>query len=525
MTADETGLVGLGGRIARLAGWRCSLLAVLSGVAVAAALPPAHVLPLLIVGFTSLTWLTAGSRTRWRAFLTGWWFGIGHFLAAFYWIGAALLTDPERYGAVVVPAVIGLAAGFALFTGAALALVHVSRARGLARVVALAVAWALAEWLRGHILTGFPMGLIGTVWTVSDAMVQVVSLVGVYGLGFITVLAAAMPACLAGTGDLRQRWLPVGAAGLLLVAIGLFGVVRLAGAPDGTVPDIRLRLVQLSVPQDLKWQTEARDAIVAEYFATTRNPGFDLISHVIWPETALPYRVADEPVLLEALAELVPANGLLFTGSVRSDIEAGGLRRYWNSVFAIDGQGVPVATYDKAHLVPFGEFMPFRSVVSAAKLTHGTVDFTNGPGAVTLALPGLPPLSPLICYEAIFPGAVVALNGATRPAWLLNVTNDGWFGTTSGPYQHFASARLRAVEEGLPLIRAANSGISAVVDAHGRVKGKLGVNRRGVLDGELPVALGSPPLYARIGDGLLFCMLVVAAIFVLARNKVLPIKN
>ena len=507
---------GLAGRIARLSGWRRALLAAGLGVAAAAALPPVHVLPLLIVAFTGLAWLTTGSRSVWGAFLVGWCFGVGHFLATFYWVGTALLTDPERYGVVVVPVVLGFAAGLALFVGAAVTLVHLSRARGAGLALALAISWSLAEWLRGHILTGFPMTPLGTAWAPLDAMLQVSALGGVWSLGLITVLAAAMPSCLATGGGAARRWVPVAGAAAVLVAAGLYGAVRLADASEASVPEVRLRLVQPSIAQELKWQAGQRELIVERYLAASANAAAKGVSHIVWPESALPYRIAEELELLEMIARIVPQDGLLFTGSVRSAAGNGGERRYWNSLFAIDAQGMPVAVYDKAHLVPFGEYMPLRGLISAAKLTHGAVDFSAGPGPKTLVLPGLPAASALICYEAIFPGDVVA--DGERPGWLLNITNDAWYGVTSGPYQHFASARLRAVEEGLPLVRAANNGISAVLDAHGRITARLGLNEQGVLDAPLPVALAVPPLYARFGDGLYFILLSVGALVVLTLN-------
>jgi len=178
----------------------------------------------------------------------------------------------------------------------------------------------------------------------------------------------------------------------------------------------------------------------------------------------------------------------------------------WNSLHAIDSSGNIAATYDKHHLVPFGEYMPLRSIMSVAKLTHGNIDFSSGPGAQTLQVPGLPPFSPLICYEAIFPGQVAS--GDVRPGWLLNITNDGWFGNTAGPYQHLQAARLRAIEEGLPMVRAANTGISAVIDPLGRILAHLPLGQEGVLQIALPRALGRTP-YAMLGDWTLFLILII----------------
>jgi apolipoprotein N-acyltransferase len=230
---------------------------------------------------------------------------------------------------------------------------------------------------------------------------------------------------------------------------------------------------------------------------------------VIWPETAVPFVVTDfndvGPALRERLADAVPPGGLLLTGAPRAERDAEGRLVLWNSLHALDRSGAIVATYDKFHLVPFGEYVPLRSILKIAKVTVGNVDFSPGPGLRTLALPGLPDASPLICYEAIFPAQVVA--PGTRPAWLLNITNDAWFGISSGPYQHFTAARFRAVEEGLPLVRAANNGISAVVDSYGRIEARLELGATGVVDAALPPALPST-LYSRFGDGVLAVLIL-----------------
>jgi len=289
------------------------------------------------------------------------------------------------------------------------------------------------------------------------------------------------------------------------------------------VPDVRLRIVQGRIAQSLKWSPARRNAIFLNYVRLSRAPGFDKITHVIWPETAIAYRLqtAYSVVRLDGerltlLRQAIPPKGILLTGMVRDNG-----RKFWNSLEIIDADGRRHGVYDKHHLVPFGEYVPWRSMLrrlGVEKLAFGRSDYTAGPGPATLQVPGAPPVSPLICYEAIFPGAVT---GKTRPGWLLNVTNDAWFGVTSGPYQHLASARMRAVEEGLPLVRAANTGISVVVDAVGRVTARLGLERRGVLDASLPVAL-SPTPYARWHDWTLALLLgvglAVAAVFAIRRR-------
>jgi apolipoprotein N-acyltransferase len=226
----------------------------------------------------------------------------------------------------------------------------------------------------------------------------------------------------------------------------------------------------------------------------------------------------DGPAIREALASATPPGGLLITGAPRARRDVAGQLQLWNSLFAIDRTGAIVATYDKHHLVPFGEYVPFRPLFGTLVAPAGAIDFSAGPGPQTIALPGLPPASPLICYEAIFPGEVA--DSAQRPSWLLNISNDAWFGISAGPHQHFAAARFRSVEEGLPLVRSTNDGITAVVDPYGRIVALLALGRTGFVDAALPVAL-SPTLYARAGDfvPLSFGVMILLAVFLLGRRR------
>lgn len=495
-TGGRPGLVArldaLAARIGALTGWRRGVAAAGLGIAATAALPPLHLVPLVPVAFSGLIWLIEGARSRREAFLDGWWFGFGHFATGLYWLAHALLIDARQFGWMIPFAVLGLGALLGLFTGAATLAVRAARARGVAAALVLAVAWAAAEWLRGHVLTGFPWNLIGTVWTGIVPMMQPAALIGLYGLGLLTVLAAALPAA--------RRWKPAALACALVAAGWAWGAARVpAAAPS--VPDVKLRLVQPDIPQTLKWDPVQREANFKRTLALTAADGLAGRTHVIWPETAVPFAITDVnqngPALRAALARVTPPDGLLLTGAVRvvRDSERAQL---WNSLHAVDAQGEIVATYDKHHLVPFGEYVPLRPIVGILGVTPaGAVDFSAGPGPATLELPGLPPASPLICYEAIFPANVTA---PRRPAWLLNITNDAWFGISSGPHQHFAAARFRTVEEGLPLVRAANNGISAVVDAYGRTTAHLALGESGIVDADLPAAIAATP-YARWGDG------------------------
>src|SRR5262249_49285712 len=273
---------------------------------------------------------------------------------------------------------------------------------------------------------------------------------------------------------------------------------------------VRLRLVQPAISVARKAAGDTREAdFLYQLDLTRRTPGFSGITHVVWPETATRFLVERDPGVRQALAAIAPAGGAILTGP---------LRQLWNSLVAVDHAGNIAATFDKFHLVPLGEYVPLRAYLPfLSKITPGDFDFSAGPGPRTLDIPGLPPVAPLICYEIIFPGRVV--DPSRRPAWLLNLTNDAWFGMSTGPYQHFASARFRAVEEGMPLVRSANDGISAFVDPYGRVIAELGLGETGVLDGALPKpAAGSTP-YARFGDALLAVALLLAAGLALALSR------
>ncbi len=495
-------LIGrLAARLAAITGWRRWLAAGLFGALASAALPPLYLVPLLWPAFTALLWLLDGARRAGGAFMVGWAFGTGHFLTGLYWVGIAFLVDAEQFAFLMPFAVVGLAVGLGLFPAVIVLAVWSTRSRGVSRVLLFAAAWLAVEWLRSWILTGFPWNLIGSVWAFSDAMLQLGALTGVWGLSLVTLLAGAAPATLAnGARTALIRWLPVGVTLLLLALTWAGGELRLSAAPpvgSRSVEGVKLRLVQPSIAQSSKWANDLRPQHIADQMALTLRNGAGRYSHAIWPETAITYSIADQPELRQALAQIVPPGGLLLSGAPRTVWEASG-PRLWNSFHALDSLGEIRGTYDKFHLVPFGEYVPLKSLLGISKLTQGRLDFSPGPGLRTLALPGLPPVGPLICYEVVFPGRVT--EPGNRPDWLLNLTNDSWFGNSSGPYQHFASARMRAVEEGLPLVRVANSGISGVVDGYGRTLVRLELNKVGVLDAALPLPIVGVTPFSMIGN-------------------------
>jgi apolipoprotein N-acyltransferase len=516
-------------RLAELQGFRRYGAAFLLGVLAAAALPPVDMTPVLLLSFVGFVWLFDGAQRSREAFGIGWCFGLGFFVAGFYWIAAALFVDIARFWWLTPFALLGVPAVLAISTGGAVLAAHLVcrwlKWRGVSRALALAVFWCLAEWLRGHVLTGLPWNLVGYAWSgafpSSLEMLQVTSVVGIYGLSLLTVTAAVLPATL---GDLAgRRWPPLIAAAGLIVACFGFGWARVDGAGIPALqPGVEVRIVQPSIPQDLKNDPAERLANFRKLLALSSEPTASgtPFNVLVWPEAGAPPFLDRDNGARLAIASVLPPGGIALLGSDRSDPPPARFEHFWNSMIAIDHAGIIQGYYDKAHLVPFGEYVPFRSVLPMDKITPGTVDFSAGPGPRTLHLPGLPPLSPLICFEAIFPEAVI--DPADRPQWLLAISNDAWYGFTSGPFQHFAIARVRAIEQGMPMVRSANNGVSGLVDPFGRVVRRLSLDAVGILDVPLPRAL-PPTLYEQLGDtfffGALPVLLGIAWFFARFRRK------
>lgn len=498
------------------------------GACASAAMPPLYVLPLLAVAFSGLLLVLARADSGRRAFADGWWFGLGHFTTGLYWMCIALLTDPARFGWLIPFTLIGLNGLFALFPALACLAFHwLRRQRGhhapnLADALLFAAIWAVSDYARGHVLTGFPWNLPAYALGFSEAMPQAAATLGAYGLSFLVLLACALPAVTVYRG---RKYRAAGGVACILafLAIDAAGEHRLPPRESTAIqPGVQLRLVQANISQHHKWDPVKLRENLRRLAELTRTPGYDATTHVIWPETAVPYFLNREPELIRMLRDLAPRGGALLTGTLRAE---GGDEdfRLWNSLAVLTHAEGISAWYDKHHLVPFGEFVPMRSLLPIEKITHGGTDFSRGPGPQTLALPGAPlTFSPLICYEAIFPQEAVETSAPrpARPDFLLNITNDAWFGLSSGPYQHFQSARFRAIEQGVPLVRSAGTGISAVTDPYGRTIALLPLQISGVLDSVLPKPLPHDTIYGSYGDKIFLLLIIASAIFyVFLRNS------
>lgn len=522
-------LAKLAGRFTDARGWKRLGLAALAGAVATLALPPAHALPLLWIAFPVLLWLLRGSGRAQTDFAIGFAFAVGHHVPGLYWISAALFTDIGRFWFMLPFALLGLPALLGLFLGAGTAAYGWARRRygltGWAEAGAMALAWVAVEYARGHLFTGFPWNLIGYGWVPVLPVLQFASVAGIYGLSLLTVLVALLPAAMVGPAP---SWRPAVAGLLGLALVAGWGGWRIAGQGLGEVPGVMLRIVQPNIPQALKWKEEAKISNLRRLIDLSGAEGWDRVTHVIWPETAVPYFLssdssnAEQLPLTRLLTQVAPPGGALITGANRLATDKVGNFVYFNSLFALTQGGQVAAYFDKAHLVPFGEYLPFRALLpKGMKAVAAGADFSAGPGPRALTLPGAPAASPLICYEVIFPGAVMPRDGE-RPHWLLNLTNDAWYGQTAGPHQHFAITAVRAVEEGVPLVRAANTGISGVIDAYGRVRGMLLLGDSGTLDISLPQRAETVPLYADYGDvvpALIWLLLMLMIVVVRIRRR------
>ena len=509
-------------------GWRRRSIAFFSGALSALAMPPFFAFPILWITLPILVWLIDGAvaeaksgrvRRIGPAFMIGWWFGFGYFLAGLWWVGSAFLVEAEKFAWLLPLAVLLLPAGLALLWGFGVALAQLLWSEDWRRIFALAFGLGAAEWLRGHVLSGFPWNALGYALTSGEILMQSAALFGLDALNVIAVAVFAAPAALAPVlAERRRNFVLPSLAIVSVAALGLYGVLRLSQAAPAFVPDVTVRIVQPSLEQIQKWNPDNKDEVLSTYVRLSAPEGSPLTKGtlLVWPESAFPYPLTQDPGTLAAIAELLPEGTALATGAFREEYPPDGDRAVYNTIYVIGEDGTILDAYDKVHLVPFGEYLPAGDLLDRLGLRQiAPAEFTAGPFRRPLSVPFVPPFLPLICYEAIFSGEL--LGEGPRPGFLLNVTNDGWFGRTSGPYQHFHQARVRSVEEGLPLVRAANTGVSAIVDPYGRIIAGTQLGEATMIEARLPASI-TLPFYAQWRAlvyllSMAVCMLAIATKF------------
>jgi apolipoprotein N-acyltransferase len=459
------------------------------------------------LSFPILVWLLDGAtverparllRRLRPAFAIGWWFGFGYFVSGLWWVGGAVLVEADDFAWALPIAVVLLPAVLAIFYGLAAALARLFWTDDLGRIASLAASFALFEWIRTFIFTGFPWNPIGYAAMPVPLLMQSVAVVGMPGMNGLAVLVFSLPALLAGYRHIR---IGIALAVLLAAAHVGFGYFRLLTPDAPPVRSLAVRIVQPSIDQAIKFDNSARDEIfrtLLELTAAPLAPDRAKPRLIVWPETSLPFLLTDRPDALVAIGEVLSDGQVLLVGNVRAEGQGKDALRYYNSVVAINDKGEIIDAVDKLHLVPGGEYFPFadffrqlgldRFVTMPTPFSAGTV---RHPITVAEGLSA----AIFVCYEVIFPDEVAS--GVVGADFIVNVTNDAWFGDTPGPYQHFRSAQIRAAGTGLPVVRSANNGISGAIDSRGRVIDAFALNVRGELDVTISIPTPAPPL---LGD-------------------------
>lgn len=496
------------------------LLLVIVGALTGLAFPPYSLWPILFLAYPYFCSTLVKTTSKRQAFLRGLSFGFGHFLATLYWTPLGLMLPGIDLGFLVPPILVFLPLGLGLFFGFVGLIFKMLRPQqssaDVLTIMLFASCWSIGEVMRGHLFTGFPWNLAGTVFW-DTPVFQTLSLWGIYGLSFITVLLMTFPLL-----SKRRFWIGILTPALLISGMWGWGYYRLETHPTTYHENVYIRLVQACIDQGQKWNPDLAAEHLDAHAALSMQESKKPLTHIVWAETTVPYLLNKDQWVRDKLARMIPEGVYLMVGASR--YEHPPHERLSNSLFVLDHKGDILSYYDKHHLIPFAEYIPFTEYIPYRKIFpitqnfFGPIDFTPGEGVRTLRLVGTPAFSPSICYELIFPGEVV--NREDRPEWLLNVTNDGWFGFSSGPYQHFEIARMRAIEEGLPLIRSANTGISAIIDSYGRVTAQLDLGKKGVLDADLPQA-GPSPFFTEGGSYLIYIFIfsVLLLSFLFWRRK------
>lgn len=471
--------------------------------------------------------LDAATSTR-RAMFDGFWFGYGFFMAGTYWIAISMTVDLARFAWMIPFSVLGLSAVLALSFLLIGYLYHRFKTKNLTiNLLFFTALWVSVEWLRSQGELGFAWNLIGYSLTEVLPLMQLASVAGVYGLSLLAVMMGlCVVPCLYTTRLSGGAVFSIITLAVVIITYG-YGIYYLKQpvllpvnnynqqnpesqnkAKGGIVNPrpLRLRIVQANIAQSMKWDHTQAVEIMRIHKSlsqlVTDAPPADI---VLWSESAIPSLLTSGSEWGTYISDFLPPAASLISGVVRADPEG----RYYNSLAVFNHDGAVLATYDKRHLVPFGEYMPLRNILPLDALAASEQDFSRGLSHQVMRMKFIPSFIPIICYESIFPWLASAQNGGDgiRPKWLLLLTNDAWFGNSIGPYQHFSFAKIRAVEQGLPLVRVANTGISGVIDAHGKVVRKLGLEERGIIDTVLPNAL--PPTFYSYWNEASFLMIVL----------------
>ena len=471
------------------------------GLLSALAFAPVFLFPILLITFPCFLVLISYS-TKKSSFLLGWWFGFGYFIAGLYWISFALLVDINSFGWLIPVAVLLMPAITAIYIGFIGLLTKILSKNKYQLLVNFICLWVLFEIIRVNILTGSPWLLLGYSLCFWDAMLQSASVFGIYGLSFIVLCVVCTPYLLLDHyKKLDSVFITI--ALLIFTTNFGFGYFRLQNSTS-ELSNSMIRIVQANISQNLKWDYNERLNNLIKHANLTKQNN-DKIDYVIWPESAISFPMSLQNRL--RISDIIPKNSFLLVGGIRVNNEINPTE-IWNSMFLINSTGQIIDFYDKIHLVPFGEYVPLKKFIPITKVTQGAIDFSPGSSLKTIKVSkNLPSFAPLICYEAYFPEDVVLKE--QLPDFIVNFTNDAWYGNTSGPYQHLYMTKLRAIEQGIPIARAANTGISAIIDPYGRILKMLPLNKEGIIDLQLPKALKTTTIYSKYLNSIIFAIIPI----------------
>lgn len=481
--------------------------AVLCGAMVTLLFSPFEYILFLFPALSGLFLLVEMAESRRQSFMTGWWFGLGMYVSGLYWIANAMLVDAEQFGWMIPFVVVGMNGVLAIYSGLlGLVMWWIRSAPMKWKWLAFAVAWGALEGLRSVLFTGFPWNLLGYATVFSESLMQLATDMPIIGLSVALVLVGTLPVLLA---QMKRKQ---AVAGVLVALMALF---LAHGYGEGKIADTELvamkagkpspyryqkepvyMLLQGNVEQKVKSDPASRERQLRTYLKMmdeVRQARFNALVDAdpiernrslvfVWPETAFPYLVMNDSHWMDFLPTTLHENEAMVAGVMRGEKDEAGQARYYNSMMIVQ-RGKPIRFYDKKHLVPFGEYVPFRKILPIEKLVPGMADFSmgaNGNKVEAKAGDIVPNFLALICYEAIF-SDMISLDESEYAKLIINVTNDGWFGDSIGPYQHLMMARFRAVEHGLPMLRVANTGVSATIDSHGRIVDIVPLSQKGMI--------------------------------------------
>lgn len=501
------------------------LVMMLLGAISALSFAPFYFFPVLVVSYPLFMLMSIISYQPKYAFYNGFAFGFGHFFAGLYWIGNSVVVEadiPNWLGPIMVTFIAIYLSLFPGLVSYVLKYIHRNHTvnKNLLNIsINFVVLWSFSEWLRGMLFTGFPWNLMGYIWGFSDVMLQSTAIWGIYGLGVITLILSILTFF-----ALVNRWRIISVSIVIVSVFGLysFGSSRL---PDRIefVEQVNLKVVQANIQQKDKWPYENWSKNLVTHMDMSDDNKSENVDIIIWPETAVIYSISEEPLRRDVMSSILNEEDIILTGFPRRQRDPD-QTRIFNSLIAVNKEGDIEGIYDKSHLVPFGEYIPsfitnIMIPLGLDQMFTGGQGFSHGEGIKTLNLDGMPSVGVLICYEIIFPGQVT--DPENRPDWLLNITNDAWYGESTGPYQHLLQTRVRAIEEGLPLVRSASTGISAIIDPYGRIVDQMALNKRGVIEGALPQKLSKLTLYSVLKEWIFACIgvtLIIVNIVLLRRR-------